>query len=292
MSKKYCKLHRPLVLCALLFVFGWMSLAQGALQNTSLTVNYTYDEEPIEGVEVELFLVASYVNGDFTITEEFEGLEVDFETLSTPSAWREEGELVDEFIHQEDCCCEACQNTDDGGVTTFTGLEYGVYYVDIADVSYEEGTLISDPVLVTLPSYDNATYSYTYDVTMEPKVAYIMEPYTPDKPFNFTDEEEPEEPEVTEETEEPEEQEVLEEPEVQEILEESEILEVPEEPEKIDDLDVPEISEVPDSIDDYDEEIPQTGTYQWLVAPLAGIGILLLLLGILGIPPKVNCHEK
>lgn len=238
-------------------------------EGSSLTVEYEYDGMVYEDVEVSIYYVASWEDNNFILTKTFEDSGVVLEATTTPSAseWKEMGETLEEYIHDIDCECEDCQHTDSYGISTFDNLSDGVYYVEFEDVVCEDGTLISDPVVVTLPSYDGITNTWDYDLVVDLKVALIEldepedpgDPTTPNKPSrikrtsNSEDPEEPEDPETPEE---------------------------PDEPDK------PEEPEEPVEILIEEGAIPQTGSMSWLVTPLAFAGIVLFFLGLLGLKRK------
>lgn len=269
-----------LTLCVLLCsTVLWAIPVQGATSSASITVEYLYDEAPVENVEIDIYLIATWTNGAFLLTEEFDQLGIDFDDLTSPSDWREEGDTVEDYIHDESCDCDDCQHTDQSGTALFNNLTYGIYYVDVADTPFEDGNLISSPVLLTLPSYDTSTNSYTYDIVMEPKVVYVEEPDVPETPTTPSDPDDPDDPD---------------EPEIPEI---PEIPAIPEEPDDPDKPKTPDIPHDPYDPDDPDEplfgipdpdvprdnwefELPQTGTNAWLIVPLATVGLGLLLFAL------------
>lgn len=260
--KKYKKLLASL--CALCCMFLWtVEAAFVAGEDASITVEYIYNEDILEDVEVEIFLIATWENGSYELTEDYLDLEIDFEALSSPSSWRDEGEVVEEFIGDKDCGCESGQYTDDTGMVTFSSLSYGVYYVSVADVTYEDGILLSSPVLLTVPSYDESANSYVYDIIMEPKVAFIIQPDDPDTPNNPKNPSDPDDPD---------------DPDIPDIPEEPEIPDIPVIP---DEPEIPDIPVIPD-----EPEIPQTGSKQWLVLPLGLLGSGCILLAIFGLGEK------
>lgn len=292
-------LQATLTLCVLLCIaLGLAVPTRSASTAVSITVDYVYDEQPLEDVEVEIYLIATWVNGQYQLTDDFHDLNVDFSDLSTPSDWRDDGETVEDYIEDERCTCADCLSTDGTGSATFHSLTYGIYYVDVADADYGDGTLISSPVLVTLPSYDTTAGEYIYHVTMTPKVAYDETPEVPTIPTEPDDPDEPDEPDIPDI------------PEIPDIPDEPEIPDDPDDPDTPyhpgdpDDPNIPELPYDPDipvfPLDPdvprspgfpFDPDIPQTGSYRWLVAPLAGLGVLLLLFGIWGVPTGRKRHE-
>lgn len=269
MRKKYMPI--PVVMLCVLFcgLIGLTTPSHAATESSvaesSITVDYVYNDQPLEDVEIEIYLIAVWQNGVYQLTGEFTDLDVDFTDLTSPSDWRDEGITVDDYIHDDNCICTDCQHTDEFGHTSFTNLTAGIYYVDMEDMAYEDGTLVSSPVLLTLPAYDDTTSSYVYNIEMDLKVAFIKEPDVPTTPTTPTTPEDPEEPE------EPEEPETPEVPEIPEVPETPEIPETPTDP----------LTEIPDTripTNRRDPELPQTGTDTWLALPLALVGISLLIL--------------
>ncbi len=250
--------------------------------DASISVEYVYDNQPLSDVEIEIYLVAVWHNGQYVLTSEFSDSEVDFTDLTTPSLWRDEGIVIQDYIHDEDCTCQSCQYTDSAGTTSFTQLDHGIYYVDVADVSYEDGTLSSIPVLLTLPAYDNATDTYTYDVVMEPKVVYIEDPEVPTTPSKPDEPDDPDEPDIPEIPEIPENPEIPEIPETPNDPDRPKIPTIPTEPDPSDDPDDPLFGiPDPDVPRDYmDDELPQTGTNAWMILPLFLTGWALLFIAI------------
>lgn len=259
-------------------IFAWTPLAEAIEEELTLTIEYVYDDDFIEDAEVEIYLVATLENGKYVLTEQFADLDVEFEDLTTNSSWREEGELIEEYVHDEHCNCEDGQCTDENGFTTFCDLEYGIYYVDVEDVSYGDGTLISSPVLITLPMYDDESNTYVYDVIMQPKVMFIEEPdnstTTTNKKNKNNDPDDPEDTEYPEEIEYPDAPQDLENPEIEQPPEEPQSPDDPQDP----DVDVQQVSSEP--------KIPQTGTSAWLILPLAIGGLVLIIIGLFGLGKK------
>lgn len=235
----------------------------GDNENT-LTVEFEYDGIAFKDVEVTLYYVASWEDNEFVLTETFADSGVVLETTTTPSAseWQEMGETLEEYIGDIECDCNDCQYTDDDGVYVFEDLEDGVYYLAFADVYCEDGVLISDPVMVTLPAYDGTTNTWDSDPTVDLKVAFTLQPDDPDNP----DDPDPYKPKKANDPKEP---------------DDSEEPDVPEEPEN---SDTPEAIDAPD--EQIIQEIPQTGSWSWIVTPLALLGMILFLFGVLGMVKK------
>ncbi len=253
-----------LTLCVLVCSFGFWSIAvYGAQEPVTVTMDYIYEEKPVEDVLVEMYLVANWIDGDFTLATQFQDLDISFADLTTPSSWRDEGEKIEQFVLANQCVTSMSQKTDGYGRVIFTVAEHGVYYVDVADALFEKGKLVSSPVLVTLPNYDNKTDKFIYQVEMAPKVSFEEIPEEPDKPVKP---DEPDDPDT---------------PRPPVTPPEDPLIDLP-------DGEVPHGTQVPDEDVPHGTRLPEAGTWVWLIIPLAIGGLILVIVSVFTPRKKKN----
>ncbi len=209
---------------------------------SSLIVDYEYNGTVYPDVEVEIFQVAKWENSGFVLTDPFSSCGITFELADQPSVstWLQYAKTLETYVQEKGCTCTQCKETNNNGFCEFENLDNGIYYVEFPDVVCKDGTLTSNPMIISLPIYKETTDTWEYEVEIDLKVAWIADPIIPKKP---------------------------------------------DEPETPNDPDEPDKPDTPDEQDKPDEQepmgIPQTGSLRWLVNPLAGVGLLLFLLGIL-----------
>lgn len=292
------------LLCVLLCITAvWSTPAYATAEDSTLTVEYIHEETPIEDTNVAIYLIATWDYDTFTLTEDFETVGIDLNHLESPSEWRDEGEIVAQYIDDNGCTPVATQVTDSVGRTTFANLVPGVYYVDVADMDYEDGTLISSPVLTTLPFYTGETNTYTYHVVMEPKVAFEETPEVPSPtptpsptstprpstpsstptptPSSTPDPTPTPVPTTPSTPDDPTDPGTPETPETPDTPEDLELFEIPD----------PEVPLDPFLLEIFDLPVPLTGSTAWLIIPLALVGAGLILFGLFGLGKKRGQKE-
>lgn len=266
---KYTAILLCVLLCSSVL---WHGPTQAtATEDLTLTVEYIYEETAIPETEVDIYLVASWVEDSFILTEAFQEVGIDFSISDSPSLWREEAELIVQYIADTNCDPTASQATDETGCTSFADLESGVYYVRIANTKYEDETLLSSPILITLPLYTSETNTYTYDVVMAPKMSVDITPTTPTTPTT---------PSVTP-TPTPEGEGTPEDPSLD--IPENGIPLIYMENDPL--ADIPE-GDVPLTLVIFDQPIPLTGTTTWVILPLALVGVGLVLFALIALRKK------
>ncbi len=169
--KKICRyvtvLFTAFLLCiSLLPPAAWAAEQIDESQPVSLTLEY-----PVEGIEFRLYKVGSITgSGSLSLEEPFGSYPIDFDQ-ETQSDWTALAVTVDGYITADSIAPLETKTTGEGGTLTFDAQEQGLYLVSwnthtTGGVIYE-----AQPFFVTLPTLDEETDSWTYQVTSKVKVA-------------------------------------------------------------------------------------------------------------------------
>lgn len=160
-----------IMLVTLLTVFSNTLFAAAQMdveRNTSLTIRYNVDKNPVSGIEFKLYRVADISStGRFTAVGDFAGYAVSFDGL-TSEGWTDLARTL------EGCVLRDKQNpvmrgkTDRNGIISFSDCEQGLYLLVGDKHTLGQYTYTPQSLLVSLPSV-NKDGSWDYDVTSEPK---------------------------------------------------------------------------------------------------------------------------
>ena len=140
--------------------------ARGAVdtdRDASLTVNCTYDENPLSGVAFDLYKVADMdAYGEFTVTDDFSGYAISLDQ-QTAEEWRALAQTIASYAIRDNLPVLLQETTDSSGHAAFTGLRAGMYLV--YGHRYINGDFVytPEPFLVSLPGLDNND-DWLYDV--------------------------------------------------------------------------------------------------------------------------------
>lgn len=119
----------------------------------------------------ELFQVADYKNEEYILREEFEQSEIKVDASLSSAEQKGTAQKLYDFV-QENELDGAMQRTDEEGCIRYTGLTEGVYLiVQKTPFIYENGTMVSSPFLISVPTEING--QILYDVKVEPKTEWI-----------------------------------------------------------------------------------------------------------------------
>lgn len=235
------------------------------------------DTKPVEGASLTLYQLQKLdqQNG-FVWNPEYMDCDVLLDGLSS-SELAQAAKGIVKYIEEQHIAGIQQQDTDENGMTIFTGLELGMYLVvwDHGPTDIEP----MSPVLMSVPIEDPS--GWIYDLEVEPKID-VKKEEPPEEPSGepssepFTPEEPPSESIPPEETppkkDSTPEKESSEEPSSEKITTE-EITKPSEESSES------EMTSTKEPIPEESGKLPQTGPRRWTIFLFAGVGILLFASG-------------
>lgn len=157
------------------------SPAVDTARDGSITIICRYGEAPVSGVPFDLYLVAEVdADGAFTLTGDFARYPVSLTGL-TGSGWNALAETLSAYARRDGLIPLQSGVTGGDGRLTFSGLKPGLYLV--VGQTVQSGTFFyaTDPFLVSLPSKDEATDQWSYDLSVTPKYTGWDTPDTPEE---------------------------------------------------------------------------------------------------------------
>lgn len=186
--KRGCKIVLGMLLAALL-VLNWMMAAWAAEpineENAlSLSIQYENSGQPLVGASFKLYRVADMDDrGVYTLTEDFQDLNVDLNVLES-EAYEELAGLLVTFIDKQGRQPVDRGQTDAKGSLIFPVQQQemlpGLYLVRGEDYTSDHMTYVSAPFFVQLPAMDYEADEWDYAVTARPKCS--ENEVTPEQP--------------------------------------------------------------------------------------------------------------
>ena len=297
-----------LVLCALVLAFCATALAAGTIDKSrtgSVTVEMEYGGDVVTGGTLAIYYVGevAYGNGGY-----YFALTDDFDDFTGAKSYTESEALTDDVadaIYEyvvENSLSAYQSKVNITGTVVFSGLKVGLYLVVQTQASTGYEAFL--PFLITVPMYDDGEYEY--NVTAYAKFSLVgsvseEETTSPEEETTSPSEEETTSP-SEEETTSPSEEETTSpsEEETTSPSEEETTTSLPEEEETTspseEETTTPSEEETTPSEEETtpeeetttpDEEtttpdeptLPQTGSSNWLIPVMAGVGIVLFILG-------------
>lgn len=148
-------------------------IPENGLGSISVTLEDTKDDLSKANVRFGIVKVADLINGEYTLTSLFEGSQIDLNKLNTANELEKAARKLIEFVDTPD----REMMTNDAGMITVRDLKVGVYLlyvIDQADYEY------IDPVIVSIPTWDDVDEIMLYDISVYPKHSPLPKPETPD----------------------------------------------------------------------------------------------------------------
>lgn len=145
-------------------------------QEGSIVIDYKKEEEPLADVEFQVYQITEADESYNQILQsKYEGMKIELDELSDSEYWKELSNELEYYINYEIVSPELTFVTNDDGTYKIEDLELGIYYIQ-SDVIQEDGTeLYSEPILIMVGDYDNSNEEWRYQYTIQPKVAMIAE---------------------------------------------------------------------------------------------------------------------
>lgn len=143
------------------------------------------DEVILSDAEFSLYLIQYLKNDEFVWTDDFKNSDVSLEKSDAEDREKQANQLF-EYARKNNISA-TIQTTDTSGKTLFNQLNAGIYLLvqnDIISNGMDQFT--SAPFLVSIPSEIDGKMEY--DITVEPKVKWILpeeKPGNPDNPLDI-----------------------------------------------------------------------------------------------------------
>ena len=132
-----------------------------------------------EGVEFSISKIADIEDGLYKVKEEYKGVDVDLNNIKTASDLELASELFKKVAKTDNL-----MKTDTNGECNIDDLEVGVYLVYAKNIAnYDNIT----PFIVSIPSWNEADKTMSYDIQVIPKHTEIIEKETPKVPATAYD---------------------------------------------------------------------------------------------------------
>lgn len=155
-------------------------------QKCTLNLEYHYYKTDIENVRFYLYKVADTTDqANFTLCDDFKkyskvkGLD-NLENLNnlTSDEWTDLASLLDDYVgvkYKNSPDYEYTGKTSAEGKLTISDIEPGLYLLTGASVKLGKRKFIPTPVLMSIPTRENGSESWTYDITVNVKMVTISE---------------------------------------------------------------------------------------------------------------------
>lgn len=161
------------LLCLLIMVMlPVQTFAAGSIdpaQNASLTIIYEDNTTPLVGAQFDIYLIATLdKNGELTAANNFTQFNVDIYGKND-AAWRTLTSTLEGYILLNNITPTASGKTTTDGTLTFRNKTAGVYLVMGHRHSQGGFSYTTEPFLVQLPSLNEKTNQWDYDVEARPK---------------------------------------------------------------------------------------------------------------------------
>ena len=169
-----------LILAAILFAFSAVNAVFAAstgdaveqidtTKNCSLKLTYQVDSNKIEGLEIEVYQVAT-VTADliYSMTGDFSDYSIEINHIKSQSEWNDVKDTVSAYIAADKLEPTSSGITDADGVVLFEELPVGIYYVNWTGNENVDQVTGFASFLIAVPGLDDEG-KWIYDVDARPK---------------------------------------------------------------------------------------------------------------------------
>ncbi len=98
---------------------------------------------------------------------------INFEDVKDNSSWQYFSDNLENYINYKDKSPDYVSVTDDNGKYTLEGLELGIYFIQFDPCTHTEHTIYTKPSLITVGTQDPVTGQFVCDSMINPKVSVI-----------------------------------------------------------------------------------------------------------------------
>lgn len=150
------KILKRLLIFSLLFLHVFV-MPINANQN-SLTIQYSHNQQNIQGINVETYYIADYVNNTYKLTETFKDYSIDLSNISSQSEYREIATTFASYIIADGLVADYMGVTNELGQVTYYNLNPGLYLTLSNEVQNGNQVIQFETFLTVVP---NITDSFT-----------------------------------------------------------------------------------------------------------------------------------
>lgn len=263
----------------------------------SITIDYRYNDTPLDDVEFKVYQITNLdESGKNIILDEFENFDTEFDSLIEDDSWIDFRENLENYINYNKITPDKIFITDEYGEYKLEDLNLGIYLIQAETIEEDGIEYFSDSLLILVGSYDDIEEKWIYNYDVQPKISAVSY-----EMFNLT---------ITKVWENTNSDLLIPEEITVELHRNGELYDTITISEKnmwmytLYDVDpddnwtVNELTELEDFEVDYekefmsltitntyigspDEELPQTGSYAYVISLIAGIGLIFILIGVL-----------
>lgn len=176
-TRKVSYMVIALALCLILTAFVPLAVgARGAIdteQEASISLTYSYDGRPFQGLEIQIYRVAEVSRSCvFALKGDFEDYPVLVNDVKTQTEWNQIASTLASYVTADQISPTASAYTDSEGKVAIDHLETGLYLILGCTADYDDGGYCTfDSFMLSLPSVHEETdgEAWVYDVTALPK---------------------------------------------------------------------------------------------------------------------------
>ena len=141
----------------------------------SININSTYKDIKFSNVNIKLYKIASINNnGDYVFDTIFQEKEKDIKNMSSSSLGDYALEL-NRYILSKNINSTFNKLSDINGVVRFDNLELGLYLIVSDEIINDGNKYIVSPFIVEVPSIDESTKNYIYNINIFDKVEIVAD---------------------------------------------------------------------------------------------------------------------
>lgn len=145
-------------------------------RDNSLLLNYSYDDYDFDGVNVEVYYIASIDNDmQYHLVSDFSNYPVKINGIKTSDEWEIVEDTLESYIIADSIEADFSLTVDDNKVYV-SGLNPGLYFVRTDRIDNDSYSLLFDSFIVSVPGIDESG-SWNYDVSVYPKAEEFVLKY-------------------------------------------------------------------------------------------------------------------
>lgn len=167
------------IVCALLLsTIAFAAELPDLSAKCSLTIDFVYDEVPVEGAEFNLYRVGD-LSKDYTLSLSGAYAKYPVEVNGLDDVrFQKAADTLAGYVGLDGHKPTASLATDAAGQAKFVGLEAGLYLLIASPVNTEEGIYVVENQLIILPFAENTAGEWNHDLSIQPKAEF--EPAQPE----------------------------------------------------------------------------------------------------------------
>ncbi len=139
-------------------------------KSASLKIVYRHNNENCEGLDIEIYRVASVKDGyTFLLEAPFNNYSVNINDVQSQEEWRSIAITLSSYAIADNITPTAKQTTDTNGIAEFKNLRPGMYLTLGVRKVADGKIVIFEDFLTVIPGRSDTDGSYMYDLTVYPK---------------------------------------------------------------------------------------------------------------------------